>query len=1022
MFQRFIQNHVLANLFFVLVLVLGLISYLTLPREQDPTINFNWVQITTSLPGASAVDIEKRITDPLEEVIRSVSDIKFVSSNSREGISSILIRFSDISERIFDKRIADLRREIQNKQNELPDEASDPFIFEITTDNAYPTASIVAISAANDENLRIQSERIKKELENIKGIDRVVTTALDDPELQVFFDPQTLQHYGIKPSDLADTIRSYYQDTPAGSLKVQSEEWFIRLTGTNANADFLATLPILTAQGKVPLSEVAEVIRSREKPNQLVSFNNQAAVLYAITKKSKSNTLALVENINTFITHRNTFTESTGVQLVLIDDSTEITNKSIHVMQTNALVGLLFVMIVTWIFLGFHIAALTSIGIPFILAGTFWVISLLDSSLNIMVLLGVVISLGMLVDDAVVVVEAIHQRLARGADRVTACIDSLKEVAAPVTTAVLTTISAFLPLMLMPGIMGKFLMVVPMVVSIALAISLIEAFWMLPAHIIASNTEFNKPTKMYLWRKKFTHRLQITYIQMLLKVMRYPVRALTIITLAFLLAVGSIVAEMVKIDFFASDPIRKFYINIEMPPGTTLEGTLETTLKIENISRNLLSEKETRALVSYAGQMFTETEPFFGNNYGQIMISLNPDTDNNLRHVDTVLDEIRGAVSDYPGPINISFFRLAGGPPVTKPISVKVRGDDLQQIKTATIALKEILEDIPAVQDITDDSSKGRNELNLVFDSYAIQNSGLTPAEIARNLRLLVDGEVVASMQHLGEELEVRVKAKPRELHNVESLLYTQIALPNGDIRPLSYFLTDKTGKGPGNIRHHNYRRAITVEAGLDKKQMNTVQVNDLIKQRWLEISDQFTENDLDFTGELDDIEESFNSMLTLFLFGLLLIYAILGTQFKSYFQPLIILSTVPMAFTGVTIGLLITNNPLSLYTMYGVVALAGIAVNAAIVLISAANERLKMGMSITHATIYAARRRIIPILITTFTTIAGLSSLALGLGGESLIWGPVATAIVWGVGFSSLLTLFAIPLLFRLFMRKARN
>ena len=266
---------------------MGLISYLTLPREQDPTINFNWVQITTSLPGASAVDIEKRITDPLEEVIRSVSDIKFVSSNSREGISSILIRFSDISERIFDKRIADLRREIQNKQNELPDEASDPFIFEITTDNAYPTASIVAISAASDENLRVQSERIKKELENIKGIDRVVTTALDDPELQVFFDPQTLQHYGIKPSDLADTIRSYYQDTPAGSLKVQSEEWFIRLTGTNANADFLATLPVLTAQGEVPLSEVAEVIRSREKPNQLVSFNNQAAVLYAITKKIK---------------------------------------------------------------------------------------------------------------------------------------------------------------------------------------------------------------------------------------------------------------------------------------------------------------------------------------------------------------------------------------------------------------------------------------------------------------------------------------------------------------------------------------------------------------------------------------------------------------------------------------------------------------------------------------------------------------------------------------------------------------
>jgi len=966
MFRAFIENHVLANLFFILVLILGTISYSTLPREKDPTINFNWIQITTALVGASAIDIEKRITDPLEDVIRSISDIKFVSSNSREGISSILIRFEDVSERIFDKRIADLRREIQNKQDELPSEATDPFIFEITTDNAYPTASIVAISAASDENLRIQSERLKKELESIKGIDRVMTTALDDPELQVFFDPQKLQHYGIKPSDLADTIRSYYQDTPAGSLKVQSQEWFIRLTGASADPNVLAALPVLTAQGEVPLSEIAEVKRSREKPDQLVSYNHQDAVLFAITKKSNSNTLDLVKRLNDFVDKRNLYTDNTGVQLALIDDSTEITNKSINVMQTNALVGLFFVLMVTWLFLGFNIAILTSIGIPFILAGTFWIISLLGQSLNIMVLLGVVISLGMLVDDAVVVVEAIYQRLARGSDRINACIDALKEVAAPVTTAVLTTISAFLPLMLMPGIMGKFLMVVPLVVSIALAISLIEAYWMLPAHIIASKVDFTKPTKMQIWRQNFTHRIQISYIRALIKVMRYPKRAASFIILLFVLAVTSIVAEMVEFDFFASDPIRKFYINIEMPPGTPLEGTLETTLKIESIARSLLTKEETRALVSYAGQMFTENEPFFGNSYGQIMISLNPDSSNHsdkpFRHVDEVLDEIRAAVSDYPDALNISFFRLAGGPPTAKPISIKVRGDNLQQIQSAAEALKEILRSLPAVQDVNDDASKGRDELNLVFDSYAIQNSGLSPADIARNLRLLVDGEIVASMQHDGEELEVRVKAKPRDLHSVEELLYTQIVLPDGGVRPLSYFLSDETGNGPGNIRHYNYRRAITVEADLDTDLMNTVEVNDAIKQRWLTIADRYTENDLDFSGQLDDINESLNSMLILFLFGVLLIYAILGTQFKSYFQPLIILSTVPMAFTGVTMGLLITDNPLSLYTMYGVVALAGIAVNAAIVLISAANERLKLGMRITHATIYAARRRITPI------------------------------------------------------------
>jgi len=1022
MYKQFIQNHVLANLFFVLVLILGTISYITLPREKDPTINFNWIQVTTGLPGASALDIEKRITDPLEDVIRSISDIKFVSSNSREGISNILIRFNDVSERIFDKRIADLRREIQNEQNELPDEATDPFIFEITTDNAYPTASLIAVSAASDENLRIQSERLKKQLENIKGIDRVMTTALNDPELQVFFDPQKLQHYGIKPSDLADTIRSYYQDTPAGSLKVQSEEWFIRLTGANASPGALASLPVLTAQGEVPLSEIAEVKRGREKAESLVSYNDQAAILFAITKKSKSNTLALVERLNEFIAERNLYSDNTGVRLLLIDDATEITKKSIHVMQTNALVGLLFVLFVTWIFLGIKIAFLTSIGIPFILAGTFWVISLIGQSLNIMVLLGVVISLGMLVDDAVVVVEAIYQRMARGTDRITASIDALKEVATPVTTAVLTTMSAFLPLVLMPGIMGKFMMVVPLVVSIGLAISLVEAFWMLPAHVIVIKSNFEQPSKMQIWRQNFTHRLQIKYIRSLIKVMRYPKRAAALIVLPFILAIASIAAEMVEMDFFASDPIRKFYVNVEMPPGTPLEETLSTTLKIEKVARSFLSNEETRALVSYAGQMFTETEPFFGNSYGQIMISLNPDNGYQFRHVDGVLDEIRGAISDYPGPINISFFRLAGGPPTAKPISIKVRGDDLPQIHTAANALKDILRSIPAVKDISDDASKGRNELNLVFNSYAIQNSGLTPSDIARNLRLLVDGEIVASMQHMGEELEVRVKAAARDLHSVESILYTQIVLPDGEIRPLSYFLSDETGAGAGNIRHYDYRRAITVEADLDTSQMNTVEVNDLIKQRWLEIAGLYTENDLNFSGQLDDISESINSMFILLLFGVLLIYAILGTQFKSYFQPLIILSTVPMAFTGVTLGLLISSNPLSLYTLYGVVALAGIAVNAAIVLISAANTRLHDGMSITHATIYAARRRIIPILITTLTTIAGLSSLALGLGGESLIWGPVATAIVWGLAFSSMLTLYAIPLLFRLFVREPGN
>ncbi len=1018
MLKSFLQNHVLANLTFVLVLALGITTYIFLPREQDPAVNFNWIAITTLLPGAAALDVEKRVTDPLEEVIRKVPDMRFVSSTSREGTSNILVRFNEISDRVFDKRVTDLRREIQNKTDELPEEAFDPFILEITSGNAYPTASLVVTSAASDENLRVNAERIKKDLEQMKGIDRIDSTALYDPELQVLFEPETLHKYGIKPGDIADTVRSYYQDTSAGSRQVHDEEWFIRLTGSKADPEYLASLPVMTSLGKVRLGEIARVQRAREKADRLVSYNNGDAVMLAVFKKSNTNTLKIVDKLNDYIDTRNQTSAITGVTLTLIDDATELTKKSISIMQNNALLGLLFVLFVTWLFLGFRIAFLTSIGIPFILAGTFWALGILGQSLNVMVLLGAVISLGMLVDDAVVVVESIYERLNHGVDRLTACIDSLKEVFAPVTAAVFTTIAAFSPLMLMTGIMGQFLKVVPLVVTIALLISLVEAYWMLPAHILASKAKFSRHSGIHSVRRRFTHNLQLKYIRALIKVMRYPKTAIGVVFLAFVFAVGAVAGGLVKFDFFASDPQRKFYVNIEMPPGTPLDATLQTTLEIESRVREKISPEELRAMVSYAGQLFTETEVFFGDQYGQIMVSLAPDISNEFRTVDDVLAVIRNTVSDHPGPLNISYFRIAGGPPVAKPVSIKVRGDDLQQIASAAEKLKDILRSIPAIHDITDDASKGRNELNLTFDMNAVRDSGLTPADISRNLRLLVDGEVVASMQDKGEELEIRVKAIESELNDINQVLRTAIALPAGGARPLSTFLNSTTGQGPGNIRHYNFRRAITVEADLDTKLMNTVQANQLVKQKWDEIAHQYPQNDLNFSGQLDDLQESLDSMLVLFMFGVLLIYVILGTQFRSYFQPFIIISTMPMAFTGVTLGLLLTGNPISLYTVFGLIALTGIAVNAAIVLISAANDRLKAGMTITHATIYAARRRIIPIVITTLTTIAGLSGLALGLGGTSLIWGPVATAIVSGLAFSSVLTLFAIPLLYRIFVK----
>ncbi|MCB1760276.1 MAG: efflux RND transporter permease subunit [Gammaproteobacteria bacterium] len=1021
MLERLFRNHVLANLSFALVLVMGATSYLLLPRQQDPSINFNWIDITTALPGAAAEDIERRVTDIIEKKIRGISDIKFVSSVSREGLSNILVRFNDIPDRLFDKRIADLRREVQNAEAELPSDASSPIVTEITSANAFPSAVIAVVGSADDDNLRRQGEAIKKDLERLRGVDRVLATALNDPELQVNFLPHELEASGISPTQLSDTVASSFRDLAAGKREIGAESWLVRLVGRDADPGYLSQLPVLGASGELPLGALAEVVRAREKASAMVRFEGRPAIMFAITKKERANTLELVDRLQGYIDQRNRLTAATGVALALIDDQTEITRSALQTMQTNALLGLSLVLLVTWLFLGSRIAILTTIGIPFILAGTFWCLNALGQTLNVTVLLGIVISLGMLVDDAVVVVESIYYRLQRGLSAIQATLHSLREVFAPVTTAVLTTIAAFLPLMLLPGILGKYMLVIPLVVTLALTISLIEAYWMLPAHMLAAGISFRRPSRAHRMRVSALRRIRILYTRLLIHALRRPRLILLLVALLFAAALAATLGGKVKIDFFAADPIRLFYVNLEMPSSTPLERTLQTTLLLERKIRERTRAGEVRSIISYAGQMFTETTPFYGDQYGQVLVTLNPKTPE-LRSVDEMISALRAAVTATAGAEKISFLRLAGGPPTARPISIKVRGDEIAELRGAVAEIKRILMTDPAVRDISDDDSRGQMELRARVNQDAARRAGIAPAEIGRTLRLLVDGEIVAEMQEAGKELEVRVRAKPTPAESIEQSLGFTLPTNNGGRVPLRELLETESLPSLGNVRHYNFKRTITVEADLDKNLTDTVSANARVIEAWERVRHLYPGSDLDFSGELDDIQESIDAILQLFLFGLGLMYMILGTQFRSYFQPLMILATVPMAFTGVVIGLIITDNPLSLFTMYGVVALAGIAVNAAIVLISAANDRLQRGMSVLHATLYAARRRVIPIMITSLTTVAGLFSLATGLGGHSLMWGPVATAIVWGLIVSTLLTLFVIPLLYRLSMRGQRR
>jgi multidrug efflux pump subunit AcrB len=1022
-YRRLLGNHPLANIAFAVVLALGALAYLTMPREQDPEINFNWVIVTTVLPGASAEDVEKRVTKPLEDAIKGVADVRFSMSSSRENVSNILIRFREISERLFDKRVNDLRRDIQNKAaSELPAEAKDPRVLEVTTSNGFPTALVMVSGAANDETLRRQARLLRDDFERMPGIDQVFATGLADPELRIDYDAAALANRGLSGADVTDAAFAWFRDTFAGKAETLTHDgrdaWLVRVLGQHADPERIAQIPVGKGRDQAPLSSVATVTRARADPTSLASHGGQPAVMLAITKKSKINTLELIARVNAFIAEKNAVLAGAGVRLRLIDDQTHRTRESIRIMESNALVGLLVVLAISWLFLGTRIALLIGIGLPFSLAGTFALLGALGHTVNISVLLGVVIALGMLVDDAVVVVETIYYKMQRGLAALEASVAALREVFAPVTSSVLTTMAAFLPLMLLPGIVGKFMFVIPFIVTLALAISLVEAYWMLPVHVVAAG----RPPPRDDWRARFTHRLRVRYGRWLVAAMRRPRLSLAAAGLLFALAVGAVATGLVRVQFFAFDPLRLFYVSVDMPAGAPIEASLAEAMRIESKVRELLPAVEVRDSAAYAGIKFTDTEPLYGDAYGQVVVSLPPPADGG-RGVAEIVAALRPAIEALPSPGKIGFTLLSGGPPTTKPVRVRVRGDDPAELRAAADALLEIVKKVPGIRDVTDDEIPGRPQLVLELDREALRAAGLDAARAARLVRLAVDGEIVAQTRDRGEKVELRVRAQrvgDAVGHDIMDLLDDPVALPDGGTTTLGALVRAETRVGAGVIKHYNLMRAITVEADLDKEITDTAEADRLIQAAWPAVAGRFPNVGLDFSGEMEDIRESLEAMKILFLLGVGLIYLILAAQFRSYFQPLLILVTVPLAFTGVALGLLVSRNPLSLYTLYGVIALTGIAVNSAIVLISAANERLAAGMSVRHAAIWAARRRVVPIIITSVTTIGGLFSLAFGLAGESLLWGPVAQSIVWGLAFSTVLTLFVIPLLYWMAMRRA--
>jgi multidrug efflux pump subunit AcrB len=1011
------RNHVLATLVYFSVVLLGFLAYSQLPREQAPELDLKVASIIVTLPDASAEDVEKRVIDPVEKMLREkIKDIDHVNTNASPGSAIVDIRFKEnIKPYLYERHIQELRREIQVLALANWPKAPPPEVME---GNSFSEDwyKVLVYGPGNDDNFRRQARQVQRDLQQLPGIANVLNKGLEDAELAIVFDPVKLATFGLDPSALTNTIQGYFADANAGKVKVDNLEWLVRITGKDNPASKLANLPIVSAKGLVRLGDVAEITRSGQSALMGARFKGQPCIVLMPFKQPGANVLELVDRINAYIYERNKVNASTGVKLYLLIDTSDTIRNSLKVMEEHAWSGMLLVFAVTWLMLGTRLSLLTTLAVPFSLAGVFIALQITSNSLNLSVLLGIVIVLGMLVDDAVVVVEAIDDKLRRGLSSLDATVAALKEVWLPVTTSSFTTIASFIPLILVGGFLGQMMGIVPQVVCIGLMVSLVQALWIVPTQAVLMVQAGPLPD----WRYCLRLKLQRRYTSVLIRIFRAPKKTLSALAGVFIIAGSAWIFDWIKADYLLQPPNYGFIITLEMPTGTNKEKTLAKLEEIEKLITPLFRPGELRASAIESGSATINGKPFNGHQYGDIWFSM---VSNKERTATQLLPDVRQALSRLTGMAGVwvegeSTALTALG----KPINLRLSAMSGSELDTAIAELKAILASIPGVFNIKLDNTTGMSELNIRLNGEAIQRAGVNPSSVTQYLQLLTGGEAVTTFNEEGETVTVKVIAKRSNSHDIQSLLEHTIMNPAGGTIPLSQLVTADKRTGPAGISHVDYKRILTLQADLNKNQQDTLSVNQQIRERWDKIKDRYPDVHVELSGEMLAIQEGLSHLWQQFVLGIGLIFIIVGAQFKSYIMPFLVLMKVPMAFSGLILGLLISREPVSLYTLYGAVALTGIAVNSAILMFSAGHDRLRAGTGVVHASLYAAKRRLLPILITSFTTMTGLLPLALSNEQSSTQWRPVATAIAWGVGFSTILTLFIVPLLFRLALGLLRS
>ena len=1005
-----VQRGLVVNLISVFLLALGTYSMFSINREAFPNVNLDIIQIDTRYPGASPKEIEQLIITPIEQELRVLNGIDKMTSMSFPESGRITLEVDpDAANRDKISNQVTLAINRARLPSDLPE---DPVVTEVDG-SVFPVIRLAISKPVDELHLKRLGDDIKDNLLNVDGVAQVVILGSRKAEIRVTVDPRRMANEHIAVGDISRALQGWNLNVPGGDIDTDSGQKVVRVVGEFVSAGDAGALVLRNNDGNniLRLRDVATVTESLVKPLETYDVGGTPALSMLVLKKTDADIIDTVDAVKAYIA-RIPDIYGSDVTVSTFQDFSKFTRMRLGVLTNNGIAGLVLVFITLLLFLRFSVAMTTTWGLPIIFLTGLTILYLNGITLNLISMMGFIMVLGMLVDDAIIIGENITYHMEQGMSPSAAAVRGATELIGPVTTTIMTTVAAFIPMMFVSGIIGKFIIAIPIVVITLLLLSWLESFLMLPSHV-AHVTNPNRHPPERRWLKG----LENFYGWILKQSIRF--RWLTIaLSIAMLLAAFSL-ARTMPFQLFPPAGVEEYIVRVTGPAGTSLDEMRGHMRDIDREIRARVDSKYLEATLIKTGDISVdEGDPLTqrGSRYGQIRAIYTPAVGRPEHDALKEMQQLAEIIPPmFPG-LDISFTEIRPGPPVGRALEAEISSTNDKLSALAAQRLIDYLATIDGVTTIDSGLKKGDDELHVVLNRKLATYAGVDLATAAQHIRAATGGLIVSSLHHGTEEMDVTIRYpedNQRELSQLKQLL-----IPNQrqGLIPLYKIASFEQRDGFTTVRHKDGIRIVNVVADVDNKRLTSLALNKQVRSNtanWL--GDLAGKVDVGYGGEEEKNQESFIDLAIAFCFALIAIFFILAIQFNNMSYPLIVMMAIPFGAIGIIVSFYLHDlfwkpMPLSFFSMLGMVALTGVVVNSSLVLLVFIQRAIKDGIPAHEAIIQAGRRRLRAVLLTATTTVVGLLPTAYGWGGLDFFVSPMALALSWGLIFATVVTLIAIP------------